>query len=52
MSANGSRTTNNLDNHCSGCFLDIYGFKKSESNPVIVTNYIEQKIELISEYID
>ncbi len=48
----GCGKTNDIDSHCSGCFQDIYGFKKSESNPVTVTNYIEQKIELISEYID
>ncbi|MBP9099565.1 MAG: YbjQ family protein [Ferruginibacter sp.] len=48
----GCGKTNEMDSHCSGCFQDIYGFKKSESNPVAVTNYIEQKIELISEFID
>jgi uncharacterized protein YbjQ (UPF0145 family) len=41
--------TNDIDSHCSGCTLDIYGFKKSESNPVTVSNYIEQKIELITD---
>jgi len=44
--------TNDMESYCSVCYQDIYGFKKSESNPVTISNYIEQKIELISEYIN
>jgi hypothetical protein len=44
--------TNDIDNNCSGCQQDIYGFKPKELKPVIAENYILQKIELISEYVE
>ncbi|MBO9199539.1 MULTISPECIES: YbjQ family protein [Niastella] len=43
--------TNDIDNDCSGCQQDIYGFKPKELKPGVADNYIEQKIELISEYV-
>ncbi|MGV8879632.1 MAG: YbjQ family protein [Sphingobacteriaceae bacterium] len=44
--------TNDIDTYCSGCNQDIYGFKQTEMKPLTVDNYIQQKIELISEFID
>lgn len=43
--------TNDVGVDCSGCGQDIYGFRQNELKPTTVDNYIEQKIELISEYI-
>lgn len=43
---------NDLDNYCSGCGQDIYGFKKQEVKPDVAANYIKQKIELISEFVE
>ncbi|GAB2774240.1 hypothetical protein GCM10027275_16590 [Rhabdobacter roseus] len=43
--------TNDLDSHCSGCELDIYGFYRHEIKPLNAKKYIEQKIELISQYV-
>lgn len=44
--------TNDMDTYCSGCAQDIYGFKQTEVNASTAENYIGQKIELISEYIE
>jgi uncharacterized protein YbjQ (UPF0145 family) len=42
---------NDYEPYCSSCNKDIYGFKDNEPKPSDVNNYIEQKIELISEFI-
>jgi len=44
--------TNDIGSYCSGCNKDIYGFKPNEVKPEAVKNYIKQKIELISEYVE
>lgn len=44
--------TNDMGAYCSGCNQDIYGFKQNEVKPVSVDNYIEQKIDLIAEYVE
>lgn len=44
--------TNDIGSYCSGCGQDIYGFKQNEIKPSAVDNYIGQKIELISEYVE
>ena len=44
--------TNELGTYCSGCGQDIYGFKQNEVKPAAADNYIGQKIELISEYVE
>lgn len=43
--------TNDIETYCSGCGQDIYGFKQNETKPNTAKDYIEQKIELIAEYI-
>lgn len=43
--------TNDIDTYCSDCGQDIYGFKYNETKPNTAKDFIEQKIELISEYI-
>lgn len=43
--------TNDIDTYCSGCGQDIYGFKQNETKPNTAINYIEQKIDLINEYL-
>jgi hypothetical protein len=44
--------TNAVGSYCIGCDQDIYGFKQNEMKPDVVNEYIKQKIELISEFID
>lgn len=44
--------TNDIGAYCSGCSKDIYGFKANEVKPLLVDNYIQQKIELITEYVE
>jgi uncharacterized protein YbjQ (UPF0145 family) len=44
--------TNDIDTYCSGCDQDIYGFKQTEVNALTARDFIGQKIELISEYIE
>ncbi len=44
--------TNDIGAYCSGCSQDIYGFKANEIKPETADNYIQQKIELISEYVE
>ena len=44
--------TNDIGAYCSGCNQDIYGFKTNELNPVTVENFIKEKIDLISEYVE
>src|SRR5699024_7379571 len=43
--------TNDIGKYCSGCEQDIYGFKKREIKPSLAVEYIEQKAELILEYL-
>jgi hypothetical protein len=40
-----------IGDFCSSCNNDIFGFKSNEMDPNNVVNFIEQKIELINEYI-
>ena len=40
-----------LGENCGSCYNDIFGFKEFEMKPNEVVKYIEQKIELINEYI-
>ncbi|MFA6702830.1 MAG: YbjQ family protein [Dysgonamonadaceae bacterium] len=44
--------TNDIGEYCSGCGQDIYGFKQNEIKPQKADKHIEQKIELISEYLE
>ena len=44
--------TNDIGAYCSGCGQDLYGFKQNEVKPTAAENYIGQKIELISEYVE
>lgn len=44
--------TNDLGAYCSSCSKDIYGFKANEVKPLAIDNYIQQKIELITEYVE
>ncbi len=43
--------TNDINTYCSGCGQDIYGFKRNETKPNTAINHIEQKIDLITEYL-
>ena len=43
--------SNDIGSYCNGCGKDIYGFKSNEIKPQFADTYLEQKIELISEYI-
>lgn len=47
----GSDSNNDIGELCKNCDRDIYGFIKNEINPKKTIEYIEQKIELINEYI-
>lgn len=40
-----------IGEYCGTCYNDIYGFEKNEVKPKNVIKYIEQKIELINEYL-
>lgn len=40
-----------IGEHCGICYMDIYGFEKNEIKPQNVIEHIEQKIELINEYL-
>jgi len=44
--------TNDIDAYCSGCNQDIYGFKANETKPLTAYNYVKEKIELITEYLN
>lgn len=44
--------TNDIELVCSECSRDIYGFKTNELKPYSVEKYIEEKISLITEYIE
>ena len=37
--------------YCGSCKNDIFGFKESEMAPTEIVKYIDQKIELIKEYV-
>jgi uncharacterized protein YbjQ (UPF0145 family) len=43
---------NDVGFYCVGCGQDIFGFKQNEMKPDVVDGFINQKIELISEFID
>ena len=40
-----------IGEYCGSCKNDIFGFKESEMKPTDIVKYIDQKIELINEYI-
>jgi uncharacterized protein YbjQ (UPF0145 family) len=40
-----------IGQYCGSCYNDILGFKENEMKPNEVEKYIEEKIELINEYI-
>ena len=44
--------TNDIDSNCSGCSKDICGFKSNEINASSVDIYIQEKIGLITEYVE
>lgn len=44
-------TTNDIDQDCSTCYQDINGFSARETKPQVVVQILEQKIELIEEYL-
>lgn len=43
---------NDADTYCDGCDRDITGFKQEELKPSKVSSYIEEKINLITEFLD
>lgn len=43
--------SNEVGEYCSSCNHDIFGFNQVEMKPTEIVKYIEQKIELINEYI-
>ncbi len=43
---------NDIGTYCSGCSKDIYGFNANEVKPLAVNNYLQEKIELITEYVE
>ncbi|MGM9478845.1 YbjQ family protein [Pedobacter sp. GSP4] len=43
--------TNDIGFHCTGCQQDIYGFKEMEVKPDFVDLHLQEKVELINEYI-
>lgn len=44
-------TINDIEQTCSNCNKDIYGFYTSETKPNIIVKILEQKIKLINEYL-
>ena len=42
---------NDIGEYCGSCKNDIFGFKETETKPANIVNFIEQKIELITEYL-
>jgi uncharacterized protein YbjQ (UPF0145 family) len=44
--------TNDIGAYCGGCSKDIYGFKENEIKPQAVDTFLEQKIDLISEFVE
>lgn len=43
--------TNDMGDYCSGCKNDIYGFRTNEIKPKAVNDFIQNRLELITEYI-
>jgi uncharacterized protein YbjQ (UPF0145 family) len=43
---------NDIGAYCSGCSQDIYGFKENEIKPQIAEDDIQQKTDLISEFVE
>lgn len=44
--------SNEIEENCGTCHKDIFGFHKDELKPIEVVQIIEQKIELIKEFIE
>jgi len=42
---------NFIDASCSGCKRDIYGFTYAETNPVKAAQLLDEKIELVEEFL-
>ena len=40
-----------IEQYCGRCYNDILGFKENEIKPIDILGYLEEKIELINEYI-
>jgi Uncharacterized conserved protein len=43
---------NEIDSYCVGCHKDIQGFNEKEIKPIAAANFIEQKIELITDSVE
>jgi CDGSH-type Zn-finger protein len=43
--------SNEIGEYCGSCHNDIFGFNQTEMKPNEIVKYLEQKIELINEYI-
>lgn len=43
--------SNDIGEYCTSCNNDILGFKQTEKSPKEIAEYIEEKVELINEYI-
>lgn len=43
--------SNELNDYCGSCNKDIFGFKRTEIKPKEVIKHLDEKIELINEYI-
>ncbi|MBC7416529.1 MAG: hypothetical protein H7325_00040 [Pedobacter sp.] len=44
-------TTNDIGQICTSCFKDINGFSLTDTKPDIAIEILEQKIELIKEFL-
>jgi uncharacterized protein YbjQ (UPF0145 family) len=45
------KTNNEIGAYCTGCSNDIYGFRPTEMKASTIDDFIQQKIELIMEFI-
>lgn len=43
--------TNDINTHCGGCGNDIYGFKSDEIKPSAVEEYLDEKMQMIKEFL-
>ncbi len=46
------KTNNEIGHICSNCNKDIFGFKADDLKPDTVDSFIEEKLELINEYLE
>jgi hypothetical protein len=47
-----SKTNDIGEKYCSSCQNDIFGFKQNEKTPSEIVEYIDEKIDLIKEYLE